>query len=82
MDTKVDYPHTASDLAKLRIINPIAEPHADTEGAERHAPAARPSSLKGKTVALYWNGNKLGSMCSRGCAKTSPNAFRTSSSWM
>lgn len=60
MDTKVDYPHTASDLAKLRIINPIAEPHADTEGAERHAPAARPSSLKGKTVALYWNGKQNG----------------------
>jgi hypothetical protein len=60
MDTKVDSKAELAGLASILIVNPIAEPHADTEGAERHAPAARPSSLNGKTVALYWNGKQNG----------------------
>lgn len=45
---------------KLTLVNPIAEPQAHGEGAERHPPAKRPKSLDGKTVALYWNGKQNG----------------------
>jgi hypothetical protein len=47
-------------LSTIRIVNPIAEPHADTEGAQRDKPAKRPATLDGKTVALYWNGKQNG----------------------
>lgn len=44
----------------LEIVNPIAEPEADSADAERYAPAKRPATLDGKTVALYWNGKQNG----------------------
>jgi hypothetical protein len=47
---------SAAESPALVVVNPVAEAHADTEGAERYPPAARPSTLDGKTVALYWNG--------------------------
>jgi hypothetical protein len=46
--------------AQLAIVNPVAEPKAHLEGADRWAPAARPGSLDGKVVALYWNGKQNG----------------------
>ena len=42
-------------MAKLTIINPVAEAQANTLTAERFSPAKRPSTLDGKRVALYWN---------------------------
>ena len=42
-------------MAKLTIINPVAEAQSSTQSAKRFAPAKRPSSLDGKRVALYWN---------------------------
>ena len=56
MDVKVEI----GSLSSIAIVNPIAEPHAETEGAERHKPAPRPTSLDGKTIALYWNGKQNG----------------------
>jgi hypothetical protein len=44
----------------LTIVNPVAEPQADADPSIRHAPAKRPSTLAGKTVALYWNGKQNG----------------------
>jgi hypothetical protein len=46
--------------AQLAIINPVAEPRDQDNGAERHPPAKRPATLEGKTVALYWNGKQNG----------------------
>jgi hypothetical protein len=46
--------------ARLTIVNPVAEPDAHAEGAERFPPANRPATLDGKTVALYWNGKQNG----------------------
>ena len=45
---------------RLTIDNPIAEPQAHQENADRHAPAPRLDRLDGKTVALYWNGKQNG----------------------
>lgn len=42
-------------MAKLTIINPVAEAQASTLAAERFSPAKRPNTLDGKRVALYWN---------------------------
>ena len=50
----------AGDQASLTIVNPVAEPQAHEDDAERFAPAPRPSTLAGKTVALYWNGKQNG----------------------
>jgi hypothetical protein len=38
--------------ALLTIVNPVAEPQAHDDDAERFAPARRPETLEGKTVAL------------------------------
>jgi hypothetical protein len=46
--------------ATLAIVNPIAEPRSEDEGAPRFPPAKRPETLEGKTVALYWNGKQNG----------------------
>src|SRR5690554_2615998 len=46
--------------ARLAIVNPVAQPQAHDELAERHPPAPRPSTLDGKVVALYWNGKQNG----------------------
>jgi hypothetical protein len=56
MDSRV----AVTSAGSFVIVNPIAEPHAETEGAERYNPAPRPSSLDAKTVALYWNGKQNG----------------------
>ena len=45
---------------RLTIDNPIAEPQAHQENADRHPPAPRLDGLDGKTVALYWNGKQNG----------------------
>ncbi|MCB0995892.1 MAG: hypothetical protein KDB21_12420 [Acidimicrobiales bacterium] len=45
---------------ELTIVNPVAEPQAHDEDAERFAPATRPASLDGATIALYWNGKQNG----------------------
>src|SRR5262245_61298519 len=50
----------ATGSAELRIVTPVAEPHSDTEGAERHRPAERLEKLDGATIALYWNGKQNG----------------------
>jgi hypothetical protein len=49
-----------STPGRLTIDNPIAEPQAHQENADRHAPAPRLDRLDGKTVALYWNGKQNG----------------------
>lgn len=49
-----------SENARLSIINPVASPEADAEGAERYSPAVRPSTLDGARIALYWNGKQNG----------------------
>ena len=49
-----------SDTAVLEIVNPIATPQAESEGAERYAPAPRLGTLDAKRVALYWNGKQNG----------------------
>jgi hypothetical protein len=46
--------------AELVIVNPVAEPQADSDDAERFPPAPRPGSLEGKRIALYWNGKQNG----------------------
>jgi hypothetical protein len=47
-------------IVNLAIVNPVAEPHAHDDAADRHAPAPRPSTLDDKVVALYWNGKQNG----------------------
>ncbi len=49
-----------SDRATLSIVNPVAEPQAHEDDAERFPPAPRPSSLAGARIALYWNGKQNG----------------------
>jgi hypothetical protein len=56
MDGFVDSAATTT----LTIVNPIAEPRADEDGAERHPAAPRPATLNDKVVALYWNGKQNG----------------------
>jgi hypothetical protein len=46
--------------SRLTIVNPVAEPEAHQESANRFPPANRLSSLDGKTIALYWNGKHNG----------------------
>jgi hypothetical protein len=41
-------------------VNPVAEPQAHDDGAERYPPADRPETLDGAVVALYWNGKQNG----------------------
>jgi hypothetical protein len=45
---------------KLTIVNPVATPRSEADGADRHPPAPRPKELDGKTIALYWNGKQNG----------------------
>ncbi|HEX7096669.1 MAG TPA: hypothetical protein VF183_12360 [Acidimicrobiales bacterium] len=47
-------------VARLAIVNPVAQPQAYDDSAERHTPARRPSTLDGAVVALYWNGKQNG----------------------
>lgn len=47
-------------MAKLTIVNPVAEARQETKQAERIPAAPRPASLEGKTVGLYWNGKQQG----------------------
>ena len=47
-------------MSRLTIVNPVAEPEAHAEGADRSPPADRPGTLDGLTVALYWNGKQNG----------------------
>jgi hypothetical protein len=49
-----------SETARLTIVNPVATPNAETDQGDRFPPAARPATLDGKTVALYWNGKQNG----------------------
>ncbi|MBM4406181.1 MAG: hypothetical protein FJ039_08380 [Chloroflexi bacterium] len=42
-------------MAELRIVNPIALAQAATPRANRFPPAARPQTLEGKTIGLFWN---------------------------
>ena len=58
MDAKVK--PESSAVARLTIVNPVAEPRAEDDGAERHPPAPRPKSLDNAVVALYWNGKQNG----------------------
>lgn len=60
MTAVADAADTATASTVLTIVNPIAEPQSHTEGAERFPPAPRPSTLDGRTVALYWNGKQMG----------------------
>jgi hypothetical protein len=49
-----------TNTQRLAIVNPVAEPQAHDDGAERFPPAKRPGTLDGKVVALYWNGKQNG----------------------
>jgi hypothetical protein len=49
-----------ASTGRLTIENPIAEPQAHQENADRHPPASRLDGLAGKTIALYWNGKQNG----------------------
>jgi len=46
--------------SRLTIVNPVAEPEAHQDSADRFPPADRPASLDGKTIGLYWNGKHNG----------------------
>jgi hypothetical protein len=48
--------------AQLKIVNPVAEAESDGANADRHAPAARPATLDGLTIGLYWNGKNNGNV--------------------
>jgi hypothetical protein len=54
-------------MSELRIVNPIAEAQAATPRANRFPPAARPATLDGKTVGLFWNSKAGGEV---GLART------------
>ena len=56
----VDLATQSTVETRLAIVNPVAEPHAHEEGAERFPPAKRPATLDGKVIALYWNGKQNG----------------------
>ena len=47
-------------MARLTIVNPVAEAQTDRSDAARIVPAPRPDTLDGKTVALFWNGKPNG----------------------
>jgi hypothetical protein len=47
-------------MAQLDIVNPVAIAEADTSEAPRIEPAARPASLAGLRIGLYWNGKPQG----------------------
>ena len=47
-------------MARLTIVNPIAEAEVDRIEAERVPPAPRPRSLDGATIGLFWNGKQQG----------------------
>src|SRR5688572_31259692 len=46
--------------ARLTIVNPIAIPQGDTAVAVAFPLAARPTSLDGLRVGLFWNGKNQG----------------------
>jgi hypothetical protein len=47
-------------MARLEIVNPVAEPLASTDAAERFDPAPRPAELDGLRIGLFWNGKPQG----------------------
>ena len=47
-------------MARLTIVNPVAEARQETRTAERIPAAPRLASLEGKTIGLYWNGKQQG----------------------
>lgn len=47
-------------MARLVIVNPVAEPKAESALAVRFDAAQRSASLEGKVVGLYWNGKAGG----------------------
>jgi hypothetical protein len=47
-------------MAELEIVNPVALAQIDSSTAEKIEPAARPASLAGLRVGLYWNGKPQG----------------------
>jgi hypothetical protein len=51
-----------SDVETLTIVNPIAIPRQSTETADTFALAARPASMDGLRVGLYWNGKNHGDL--------------------
>ena len=56
-----DAPARAGEaLARLTIVNPVAESQADIDPSMRDDPAPRPADLNGKRVVLYWNGKQNG----------------------
>jgi hypothetical protein len=57
---RADSVQADDDHARLAIVNPVAQPEAHDDGAERFPPAPRPSTLDGRRVALYWNGKQNG----------------------
>jgi len=49
-----------TSTARLSVVNPVARPESRADKAERTPAAARPNTLDGRTVALYWNGKQRG----------------------
>ena len=49
-----------TSTARLSVVNPVAMPESRADKAERTPAAARPNTLDGRTVALYWNGKQRG----------------------
>ena len=49
-------------MAKLVIVNPIAEAQAGTGNTKRFPPAPRPVSLNGKRVGFFWNAKAGGEL--------------------
>lgn len=47
-------------MARLEIVNPVALAEADSAQAPKITPAARPASLAGLRIGLYWNGKPQG----------------------
>jgi hypothetical protein len=47
-------------MARLSIVNPIAEARQETERAVRIPPARRARTLEGSTIGLFWNGKQQG----------------------
>lgn len=56
-------------MSRQTIVNPVAEPEAHAEDADRSPPADRQTTLDDLTVALHWNDKQNGlptQECTRG----------------
>jgi hypothetical protein len=60
MDLTIDTPADAHAGAILEIVNPVAEPQAESDDQERFPPAPRLAGFAGRTIGLFWNGKALG----------------------